>query len=109
DEAPLQRLALYRGDHRVKEKILALRRRTGARRLERLHRCHQPAYRDGIARRIDEAKRIETMERAVAKPGCDRLALDDRQRLHGLRVAGEKRRHFGWIRLFRILVRLLAR
>src|SRR4029453_2945703 len=90
DEAPLQWLAVYRCDQRVKQIILVLRYRSGACRLERLHRRHQPAYRNGIARRIDEAKRIQTMEHPVAKPGCDRLALDDRQRLHGFRMAGEK-------------------
>src|SRR5205823_4824329 len=68
DEAPLQRLAVDRGDQRVKEIILALSRRSGVR-LERLHRHQQPAHWDGIAGRIDETKRVQTMERAVAKFG----------------------------------------
>src|SRR6266699_1572475 len=70
-------------------------------RLERLRRRHLPAYRDGIARRIGEAKRIQTMERAVVKPGRKRLALDDRQRLDGFGMACEKRSHSSWISLAR--------
>ena len=68
DEMPLQRLAVNLCDQRVKKIILVLGRRSGACRLERLHRRQEPAYRDGIARRIDEAKRIQAMERAVVKP-----------------------------------------
>ena len=57
--------AIASGDPRLMQKA-GLEAELG--RLERLRRGHQPTYRDGIARRIDEAKRIQTMERAVGKP-----------------------------------------
>src|SRR5262249_11426451 len=57
-------------------------------------------------RRIGEAKRIQAVERAVGKPGGDRLALDDRQRLGSLGMACTKRLYFVWIRLARLGVRL---
>ena len=69
DEMPSQRLALEICDERVKEIVFVVGCRSGACRLERLLGRQQPAYRDGIARRIDEAKRMQSVVRAVAEPG----------------------------------------
>src|SRR5436309_530781 len=45
------------------------------------------------------------MKRAVVEPRGERLALDDVHRLHGFRVAVEKRVHGGWVRLARVGIR----
>src|SRR5882724_9794859 len=46
------------------------------------------------------------MKRAVVEPRGERLALDDVHRLHGFRVAVEKRLHGGGVQLARVGIRL---
>src|SRR5436305_5242197 len=64
EELPAQWLAVNLSDQRIKKIILVLGRRSGVCCLEWLHWLQEPAYRAGIAGRIDEAKRIQTVERA---------------------------------------------
>src|SRR5262249_25547244 len=101
DEAPLQRLAVNLCDERVEKIVLVLRRRSSAGLFERLYRLQGPAYRGRNAGRIDEAKRIQTVERGVAKPRWNRLLSNDLEHPHGFGMPGEKLLHFGWVEFSR--------
>src|SRR5215467_14765426 len=59
DEAPLQRLAVNLCDQRDEQEVLVL----GRSGLPRLRGRQDPAHRCGLVGRVDEAKRIQAVER----------------------------------------------
>ena len=68
DEMPACRLAVNLCNQSFEKLILILGYRGSACRFERLSGRQDPAYRDGVAGCVGEAKRIEAMERAILKP-----------------------------------------
>jgi len=68
DEMPVQRLTVNLCNQSVEKIIPVLGYRASACRFERLRWRQDPAYRDGGARCVGEAKRIEAMERAIVNP-----------------------------------------
>ena len=94
------------GDQRVEQKILVRGWRGCVRSLRGLGGPQDPSHRCGLAGRINEAKCIHAVERAVVEPGRGRLTPDDLQRLHRFRMVGGKRLHFGGVGLAAVGVRL---
>src|SRR5215470_7859704 len=64
DEIPLQRLAVNLCDQRFEQEVLVL----GRSGLPWLRGRQDPAHRCGLAGRVDETKRIQAVEHAVAEP-----------------------------------------
>src|SRR5439155_25413037 len=84
EEMPVLRLAVNLCNQSVEKIILILGYRGSACRFERLSGRQDPAYRDGGAGCVGEAKRIETMESAILKPCRHWLTLDNSQRFRGV-------------------------
>jgi hypothetical protein len=72
---------------------------SGADRLERLGWHHRPTNRYDRALGIDKTEGVQTVVRAVRKPGRDRMIADPMHGLGGFRMLGEKSLHPGRIRL----------